>query len=326
MTIRTRGNPCGERDRRSLRRRIRPVAVVCCAVFLLASASVARGAKVAASEADDLPSLDRLLAGMQRVAGLYLDEALSFTCNETIHFAGHGEPVLLRFRYVYRYSESDRRLYDYRVPRADPRAREIADPAHAELRDYGLPEFMLRAYSWAFLFLDAVQAQYRYEIEGRDEVLGRPAIRLRFEPIPPYTPDVNDWRGRAFIDKETFQLLRVEAQRVEDDTKRKLLQAELHELHSGNDVARGSYEYSEFVTDFDVERNGMRFPGIVVIQRSAFSPTGFPGRATIEETPIYRITQTYKRYRFFRVLTRERIRSVVVDAQEDSTESDVQVR
>jgi hypothetical protein len=119
------------------------------------------------------------------------------------------------------------------------------------------------------------QERHRFDVEGEDEVLGTPALRVRFDPLPPYVLGLNEWVGPAFVDRRTFQPLRVEAYQVSDWEKK---------------TAR-------YTTDFDVVEHGMRFPGQVRVR----SPRG-----------ILSVTQTYKRYRFFGVRARQEIHVFVL--------------
>jgi len=70
------------------------------------------------------------------------------------------------------------------------------------------------------VFGAARQKLHRYQILGEDTALGRTALKLRFEPIPPYREELNSWFGTAWIDRETSQLLRVEAMKPTSTRKK----------------------------------------------------------------------------------------------------------
>jgi hypothetical protein len=276
----------------------------------------AREAGLASAAADDrvmgpeqAHQLEQILKRLANVARLYRDNALRFTCDETIHFAGRGAPVLHKFRYLYRYSDEEQTLLDYRVPRYGDEKTLSADAERVRLEQTGLPTYLLRAYSWVFVFDRDNQQLYRYTLRGEDEALYRPAWRVDFEPVPPIRADFNDWFGSAWIDRATYQLLRVEAQRPEDRRQQRLL-ARMAQDARGSEGYRGSFAIRSYSTEFDVEKNGMRFPGRAVIDQVEHVVRG--GR--VVENPVFHISQTYKRYRFFGVRTAQEIRAIVESA------------
>jgi hypothetical protein len=118
----------------------------------------------------------------------------------------------------------------------------------------------------------------------------------------------NDWYGSAWVDRESYQLLRVEAQRPDDHAQEALLHSALQAAkQSGRKSYHGTYPILSYTTEFDVEKNGMRFPGRSVIEKTDFQVRG----GAVLKTPVYRVSQTYKRYRFFGVRTAEEIHTIV---------------
>jgi len=270
-------------------------------------------ANPAAEPPEPLPTLEQLLPRMARVAGLYRDQALKFTCDETIYYTGARGPSVHKFKYIYRYSEDEAKLLDYRTLRGRAGRKSDAAQERAALEHYGIPVYLLRAYSWVFVFSESVQPSYGYSIEGEEVVLGRPAVRLRFEAQPPYREGVNDWYGTAWIDRSTHQILRIEALRAEEREQELLLakSIEAAEAATSSSSYRGTYTFSRYTTEFDVQQNGMRFPGRVVIERSSHTVRGGRGKGGVSEEMLFRITQSYKKYRFFGVRTAEQIHSIV---------------
>ena len=55
----------------------------------------------------------------------------------------------------------------------------------------------------------------------------------------------------------------------------------------------------------------MRFPGKVVIEMTRYAIRTRKGVRTSEESPVYRVKQTYSNYQFFSVRTREEIQDLV---------------
>lgn len=256
---------------------------------------------------DPSPILQRTLDRLAGVARLYKDNALRFTCDESVLFSGRGAPVHRRFRYVYRHSNGV--LLDYRTERGAE-----ADDAGIEtdFAKYGIPVALLRAYSWVFLFEKEMRDAYRFAYTGDDKVLDRPAYIIAFEPIPPYDKARTAWFGKAWVDQKNSQLLRVEAMRPQDRHQLQLLNAELARTREPTDPAyRGTFTITQYSTVFDVVKNGMRFPGQVVIEQIDHVVGGGPDKGRIRAEPVFRMTQTYKSYRFFAVRTAEEIREIV---------------
>ncbi len=249
----------------------------------------------------DLPALDSVLEHLDRVAGLYRDQALQFTCDETITYTTDDAIKTHEFTYIYLYSD-DNRLLDSRELRG--RAAE-ASPGKRErerLENYGLPMYVLRAYSWLFLFERAKQPFHRYEVLGAGEALDRPAIRVRFEAVPPYQGGVNEWCGTAWVDRDTWQPLRVEAMQAEQcGTKERL------EQQMNGAVPPANATVTWVMTEFGTEKNGMRFPGRVVAKRSTYHVANVGTMPSLRERQVFEITQRYENYQFFGVRTEEEI-------------------
>lgn len=226
--------------------------------------------------AEGTPGLEVVLERLARVAELYRDEALSFTCDESIQYSAGRTASLHRFRYIYVASAGE--LQDRRELIGKSATGRVLDSAGAPNPIHDLPGMLLRPYSWVFVFAPQNQRHYRYAVEGVTRVLGTATLRVRFEALPPYVRDVNEWSGTAFVDRVTFQPARVEA-------------------HHVSEGASGPVRYT---TDFDLVESDMRFPGQVRIR---------------SEIPRYSVVQTYKRYRFFGVRTREEIQRFVLGAR-----------
>ena len=237
-------------------------------------------------------ALLRRLAG---VARLYSDTALRFACNETIVADPGGTH---RFEYIYVYG-SDGKFRDYRTRPGSRSGREI------DLATAHLPRWLGQAYCWAFLFRQQRWSQFKYELLGNGQALGRPALVLRFEPVAPIEKNVNDWYGTAWIDRESGQILRVEAQTPDDYDERMRFLKRL-----AGSAAGPYFDFETVTTEFGVEKNGMRFPTEVTIERSRYTFPGHRGQV-FDTTPVYRVRQTYDDYRFFNVRTAEEIRSIL---------------
>ena len=144
----------------------------------------------AAPTADDDAAFVDLLDRLGRMARLYADRALRFSCDETLRAAPGGT---FKDSYIYVYGD-DGRFHDYRTKRGDTRAREIL-PDHIPIRRY-----LSQAYSWVFQFRSERRSHIRFTRKGEETLAGESSVVIAFEPIPPVQPGVNDWYGTAWVD------------------------------------------------------------------------------------------------------------------------------
>lgn len=273
--------------------------------FTIRARAEAPAAVAEAPEAVDEPDprLPAVLEALARVADSYRDRALEYTCDETITFReADGRRTRHEFRYVYVHEGGE--LRDYRVSRDEAAA---VPPRALHLGSLDLPAYLVRAYSWVFLFGNEMREHYRYRVVGDGEVAGRPALEIAFEPVPPYVVDKNDWFGTAWIDRESHLFLRVRAFRIEDR-----LAVETWEAGRGSSGASRGQEthgtWQRYDTEFGVLERGMRFPSHVEIRRFARTVQGSTRR-------VFLVTQQYRNFRFFDVEAHPRIRGAEVPAR-----------
>jgi hypothetical protein len=237
-----------------------------------------------------------LLERLADTAELYRSRALGFTCEETIRWDRRGETGWRRFGYVVVYDEATG-FADYRTRLRSGTRKTV--PKQVEPADFGVPAYLRSVYLWPFVFRRSRQAFHTYAWIGSEEVLGRRADLVRFEPIAPYRAGVNEWFGTAWIDSETAQLLKVEARHAKE-------QAELERLErhrAGEAASSWTYQIESLTTEYTVEKNGLRLPGKVDLLRESFDLA--QGRSGWDEgrRVTLRVSQTYRRYRFFGVET-----------------------
>jgi hypothetical protein len=285
------------------------------AAALAASLIVAPAAPVPLGDDGLRPILQRL----DRVASLYRDNALRFTCEETLtHFTGRGQRRY-RFHYIFVYDEENR-LADYRLKRqaAKPRrsakkAMKSSEPVSLDryTRRAGMPPPVLRAYNWVYLFERARWRYYEYRLLQRREVLERPALGIEFEPVPPYRAGVNEWFGRIWVDTETYQVLKVEALQPAEYLKKRRFEDFVTEPPDSTRKLRSTHVFSEVHTEYGVEVNGMRFPSEVVTRGVRYEAWAHEGDSGYREYPMFRLEQAYDNYRFFGVRAEEEIDRIV---------------
>jgi hypothetical protein len=308
---------------------------ICAPVAALERPSPASQEESTASDA----SPEALLERLARVAQLYNDNALRFSCDEEITYTLFGasgrvqdrRKYNLEYMYIYEAGpelppggEGERhgRLADYRTIRDDDAPegsyREI------ELEDLALPNYLKQAYSWAFIFEEARQHRYEFEILGQERVHGTEALILGFDPIPPYVRRVNDWFGKIWIDKESSQILRVEARSSDSLTDESPTDGQKTE-----EPAEGgtTFTVTSVITEFAIEKNGMRFPSHAILTASVSrrfgegahvvaALSGDVGEYETEVRTVFRVDQTYDDYRFFNVRSEAEIRDFVLGVRQ----------
>ncbi len=269
----------------------------------------------------------QLLRRLDRLAGIYQADTLSFTARETIIETTHvysaaAEQVAARanfrrvteFEYVHGQGDAvpGEATNGFRRQLGPPAAAAdvTAVAAVAKILDgFELNELLSDAYSWPALFsAPSGQPTYRYELAGRDTALGRPALLLAFRPATETPSDTREWFGTAWIDAETFQILRVHALARADYAEKVRFVSALTNSETG-----GDFVFTEITTDFWEEMNGLRFPGQVTIVRNRYRVT--PNAIQPYETlPLVEVTQTYIDYHFLAIPSQEEIHRLIFGA------------
>lgn len=271
--------------------------------FMRAFFPLAAAVSIAAHGAADSP-LERSLARLSRVAELYRDSALGFACQETITYSSSGGGRI-QFAYLF-IRDEDGRLRDFRTWSTGTTAKDRGQEVYP--RDYNVPRYVESAYLWAFVFRSDRQPLYRFDVRPEEIVGGRTALPIEFRPRKPILKGLNDWAGTAWIDRETTQILKVEAYSPADwnrlvDRDAIVANAPRRDDHEELNI----YDIERIVTEFGFEKNGMRFPSHVEITKTR--STVFPGakHSSFREVTLRTVNQDYSRFQFFSVRSREEI-------------------
>jgi len=300
------------------------------AALLLLVPTVGHGAAARPQELADV------LQTLGRVSALYGDSALSFACVERISQT--------RFRSLDRIDTRTSHTFDYfyvfntredvdasggqlRVGLQDYRTRSGAaadgTAEHINPADLGVAH-LSRAYSWVFIFGTEASPNFIFIQEPDGEALGRPAYLIGFEPRLPIRPGLNDWSGRAWVDKETMQLLRVEAVTSAEFLQSNARAAQLR-AEGGLNMAMtdDNYGFLHAEVEFGIDKNGLRFPSqalltgtLVRLEQGDYAGYQEAARELLDRgirmDRTFRVEQSYRDYRFFSVRTaievEERIR------------------
>jgi hypothetical protein len=272
----------------------------------LVSSSAGSAAGAGAPEPDEF---ERLLPRLVRVASLYRDSALKFDCRESMTYTVFGEGKhAKKFAYLFVYDD-EKGFGDYRLTRRQLKKESTQEKASPE--DFGIRVFLKRAYLFTLVFDERLLPFHQYSPEGEEFVLGRRAIRIFVEPLPPMRAGWNDWLGWYWVDSETTQILKVEAYQDESAIAWVALQADLERAaNSQQDFGRW-YEIKKVTVEFGVEKNGMRFPSRVELSRDGYWVRGGRPDASRKARRLALTTQVYSNYRFFEIKTAEEITAYV---------------
>jgi len=295
------------------------VAILTAAPLLVSSA--ARASSPAGQE------FGEILDTLERLSELYADSALNFTCVEQITQTRFrsldriGARASHTFDYFYVFNTVDdvaasqgtlrAGLRDYRT---EPGVAVGGEADRIDPADLGLAH-LSRAYSWIFVFGREASPSYVFIQEPDDTALGRPAHVIGFEPRLPIRMGLNDWSGRAWVDKETMQVLRVEAvtsaEYLESSGQRAA-----NRIEGGLNVSTADdlYGFLRAEVEFGEEKNGLRFPSrstltgtLVRLEGGDYAAYRTASRELLERgirmDRTFRVEQEYRDYRFFSVRT-----------------------
>ena len=255
---------------------------------------------------DETPVLSALLERLSRVAFLFHDGALEFTCDEKIVWEGPGyKDGRASFEYIFAHDDQGE-LEDYRT-RVSVRKRKKA-PREVEPQKQGVPSYVRSAYLWILTFHESRHPFHTYRTVGEEVIDDVPTVKIAFDPIPPYRDRFNDWFGTAWIDPETAQIVRLVAYRPEDEEVRRRLE----EFRDGGELEREWYELRTITTDFTETKNGLRFPGSIRIEKATYWGRN---RKRLEDHKkvLLEVEQTFTKYRFFSVRSEGEIRGFIQD-------------
>jgi hypothetical protein len=184
-------------------------------------------------------------------------------------------------------------VYDYQCVRADRTIREVRTLLEENRKKKNESNAPLKTAVFVFgnviqgpigLFGEQIQGFYEYKISGSDKIGGRKVILV--DSLPRLNdPDAKNLFGKAWIDAETFDILKIE----------------WSEKRVGNyDIFRKRAEKFNrkprltLRSEFSVEKNGIRFPSKLSIEEAYLNERG---RAFVRSET----TVIYKDFKFFTV-------------------------
>ncbi len=190
-------------------------------------------------------------------------------------------------------------LYDFQFIRKDGRIKETRILLKANGKETNMKDAKL--YTANFVYKNAVLAPvgifgvrwreaFDYKISGEAAVAGRPCLIVEALPRGLH-PEIDFLSGRAFIDKATLDILKIEwsEQKIgnyaafEERAKRYRMKPRI-----------------SVTSEFEIEKNGIRFPSRHLIEESYFGAADMTGAGKFIRS---RTTVIYKNFRFFTVET-----------------------
>lgn len=123
------------------------------------------------------------------------------------------------------------------------------------------------------------QSHFKYEIVGREIVAGKNAVIMRCEPR--VRGGDNDNAGRIWLDAADASILRIE---WEPSSIRGY----------DSQAPEGFRKRVVWTADYDIEKNGVRFPGRQVVTEFLLDEKGL-------QIPLEQVTFLYQDYKFFKV-------------------------
>jgi len=141
---------------------------------------------------------------------------------------------------------------------------------------------------------------------GEEMILDRPAVGVRIIPKPPIQEHINDWFGTAWFDRESLQPLKFEVFKEDE-----FIEFSAFEAAMRGEIPADDFTFTRVTALFDTEKNGMRFPSRIVIDRSRHQVKGPPDEREASDRTEFRVTQRYSNYRFFNVRTQQEVRELV---------------
>jgi hypothetical protein len=190
-------------------------------------------------------------------------------------------------------------IYDYQCIRAGGEIREVRKLLEENRKKINEPNAKLKTLNFLFgyvlmapvgIFAERSQADYDYKIAGRDKIQKRPAVIIDVAPKPE-APEARNLYGKAWIDAATGDILKIQwSEKRVNHYEITLKRAEQYNRKPRLTIR----------SEFQVEKNGVRFPSKLFIEEAYVSEGGLV--FVRSETNV-----TYKDFKFFTVETEPRI-------------------
>lgn len=190
-------------------------------------------------------------------------------------------------------------IYDYQCIRAGGEIREVRNLLQENRKKVNEPDAKLKTLNFLFgyvlmapvgIFAEGSQPYYDYKIVGKDKIQKRPAVIIDVTPKPD-APEARNLYGKAWIDAATGDILKIQwSEKRVNHYEITLKRAEQYNRKPRLTIR----------SEFQVEKNGIRFPNKLFIEEAYVSEGGLV--FVRSETNV-----TYKDFKFFTVATESQI-------------------
>lgn len=238
---------------------------------------------------NDPPALVETLAAIDRASRYYSSQALRFTSDEKIVLKRGQKTATHRFRHIYVVDDKGK----HTELRAPVNRKQNPDAVGAT-----------SAYNWIFLFESGRRDYVDFEWVGVEQRLDREAVGIAFRPRGEIVPQLNDWYGVAWFDRETHLPLVVEAWAPEEHQRKLELEQRLAAAAEQPRRSRSTHMVTSVRAEFHEQRNGLRLPTRVTLRETKFVVWGKKGTSGYREETLASVKQSYTNYRFYDVETK----------------------
>ncbi len=190
-------------------------------------------------------------------------------------------------------------IYDYQCIRSGGEISEVRNLLQENRKKVNEPKAKLKTLNFLFgyvlmapvgIFAEGSQTYYDYNIVGKDKIQRRPVVIVDVTPKPD-APEARNLYGKAWVDAATGDILKIQwSERRVNHYEITLKRAEQYNRKPRLTIR----------SDFQVEKNGIRFPSKLFIEEAYVSEGGLV--FVRSETNV-----TYKDFKFFTVATESKI-------------------
>jgi len=248
--------------------------------------------------------LEKLLPRLAGRAAVYKETALRFACVEDVTLTEFGkqESIKKEDSVVHDYLLENTRRNGLQPYRAILSRNNKKVSRHQVKPEYGTPE----PYAWQLLFVESGQGRFQFDLVDQEFVNPHDTWVIHFIALASYVTGerIEEWEGTVWVDQDTLDILRVEAQPAkEQDT----LEARLAEHRQAFRVLGLSTKKKprarSLKVEFNLQREELRFPS-----RSLYSVH------LVDELDVRRaassVVQRFRDYVFFDVESLDKFKAM----------------
>ena len=186
--------------------------------------------------------------------------------------------------------------------RYKPYRQQHSETPNRSSQEIGVPTNFPDAYSWTLMFRPGRQHLFHFKYVGQEWYSLRKAHVIQFKAPLPYTSGqtIYEWSGRAWIDAENYNFLKIEAEPADQEDRLKQLLKEYRQaprfliFPMGHRPSGAHYEIT-FLNQYQ----RLSLPDLAEYRQFALDLEGTSEMTLVE-------TQRYQQYQFFGVQLQDR--------------------